>query len=74
MELANAEGVAPAAEADPVDDAEVDTLVREAVSQVVGDAAYSHAKAKLWSGSILEGCLKRLSAAGKPYKCAFPSR
>lgn len=61
------EGILPA-EADPVDDAEVDALVREVVAQVIGDGQYSHSKAKLWSSNVLESCLKRLSAAGKPFK------
>ena len=57
-------------EDDLVDDAEVDTLLREAVAAAVGDAStpFAHAKIDAWSAAIAEGCLKRLAALNKPFK------
>jgi dynein light chain Tctex-type 1 len=57
-------------EDDLVDDAEVDTLLREAVGAAVGDAAtpFAHAKVDAISAAITEGCLKRLAALNKPFK------
>jgi len=55
-------------EDDLMDDAEVDTMVREAVSSVVADNAFSHNKIDAWSNNIVEGCLKRLAALNKPFK------
>lgn len=57
-------------EDDLVDDAEVDTLLREAVGAAVGDAAtqFAHSKIDAISAAIAEGCLKRLVALNKPFK------
>lgn len=51
-----------------LEDAEVDTMVREAVSQVIGENSFLHAKIDIWSSNIVEGCLKRLAAMSKPFK------
>lgn len=55
-------------EEDLVDDADVDTLLREAIIQVMGDNQFIHTKTAQWSASIVEGCLKRLAALAKPFK------
>ena len=51
-----------------VDDGDVDTLLREAIIQVMGENQFVHTKAGQWSANIVEGCLKRLSALAKPFK------
>lgn len=56
------------ADEDLVDDAEVDTLIREAIVQIMGDNAYVPSKSNQWSANIVEGCLKRLAALSKPFK------
>lgn len=53
---------------DLVDDAEVDTMIRETIQQVVADNAFTHAKISTWANNIVEGCLKRLAALQKPFK------
>ncbi|KAG1676231.1 hypothetical protein FOA52_006448 [Chlamydomonas sp. UWO 241] len=55
-------------EDDLMDDAEVDTMVREAVSSVVADNAFAHNKIDIWANNCVEGCLKRLAALNKPFK------
>lgn len=55
-------------EDDLVDDAEIDTMVRESVSATVGDAQFLHAKIDTWANNVVEGCLKRLAALSKPFK------
>jgi dynein light chain Tctex-type 1 len=55
-------------EDDLIDDAEVDTMVREAVTAAVGDSQFLHNKIDAWTSSIAEGCLKRLASLGKPFK------
>jgi dynein light chain Tctex-type 1 len=55
-------------EEDLMDDAEVDSMVREAINAAVGDNQFLHSKIDLWSNNIVEGCLKRLAAVGKPFK------
>ena len=55
-------------EEDLVDDAEVDTMIRESLTQVIGDAAFLHAKCDIWVANVVEGCLKRLAAFQKPFK------
>ena len=57
-------------EEDLVDDAEVDTLIREAVAQVMGESLFLHTKTSQWTANIVEGSLKRLAALSKPFKCA----
>ena len=56
------------AEDDLLDEAEVDTLVREAISLAVGDAPFQHDKINQWTNGIIEGCLKKLAALAKPFK------
>ena len=51
-----------------MDDAEVDTMVREAITASVGDNQFLHTKIDTWSNNIVEGCLKRLAALNKPFK------
>jgi dynein light chain Tctex-type 1 len=55
-------------EDDLIEDADIDTLIRESISTTVGDNAFAHAKIDTWSNNIVEGCLKRLAAANKPFK------
>lgn len=55
-------------EDDLMDDAEVDSLLRESISAAVGDSQFLHAKADAMSANIAEGCLKRLAALNKPFK------
>ena len=56
-----------------IDDATMDTLIRESVSQTVGDNAFSQARVHQWTSSMTDGCLKRLAALNKPFKyvCHF---
>ncbi len=56
------------AEDDLIDDAEVDTMVRESISGTLGDNQFLHAKIDSWSTNVVEGCLKRLAALNKPFK------
>lgn len=55
-------------EDDLMDDAEVDTMVRDSISASVGDNSFVHAKIDSWANNIVEGCLKRLAALNKPFK------
>jgi dynein light chain Tctex-type 1 len=55
-------------EDDLIDDAEIDTMIRESIVSSVGDSAFLHAKIDSWSANIVEGCLKRLAALNKPFK------
>ena len=56
------------AEDDLLDEAEVDTLVREAIILAVGDTPFQHEKFNQWTNGIIEGCLKKLAALAKPFK------
>ncbi|KAK9810577.1 hypothetical protein WJX73_001624 [Symbiochloris irregularis] len=51
-----------------IDDAELDTLVREAIAQAIGDSQFTHQKLNHWTTAICEGTLKRLAALSKPFK------
>ena len=51
-----------------VEPEEIDGLVRDAVKQALGDNVFQHAKAEGWAAAVVEGCLKRLASAGKPFK------
>ena len=51
-----------------VEPEEIDGLVRDAVKQALGDNVFQHAKAEVWAAAVVEGCLKRLASAGKPFK------
>ncbi|KAK9823472.1 hypothetical protein WJX72_002978 [[Myrmecia] bisecta] len=55
-------------EDDLIDDAEIDTLIREAIAQTVGDSSFVTSKINQWSSNTVEGCLKRLAALNKPFK------
>lgn len=55
-------------EDDLIDDADVDTMIRRAISQVVGDNPFIHRNSNAWSSNIVEGCLKYLAALQKPFK------
>jgi dynein light chain Tctex-type 1 len=55
-------------ESDMIDDAEVDTMVRESISGVLGDNQFLHSKLDSWINNVVEGCLKRLAALNKPFK------
>ena len=64
----NDPGMDQMTEDDLLDDAEVDTMVREAITGAVGDSPFLHAKVDAWAGNIAEGCLKRLAALNQPFK------
>lgn len=68
MDAADPAATGHPTEDDLIDDAEVDTMVREAIAAAVGDGAFAHAKVDAWSGNVVEGCLKRLAALAKPFK------
>jgi len=51
-----------------IDDAEVDTMVRESITQVIGDASFHRGKMDIWMFNIMEGVLKRLASLQKPFK------
>ena len=53
-------------EDDLMDDAEVDTMVREAIGTAIGDNQFLHQKIDGWSNNVVEGCLQRLAALNKP--------
>lgn len=55
-------------EDDLLDDAEVDTLIRDAILQTVGDSLFDHEQITVWTNEIVEGCLKRLANLTKPFK------
>lgn len=56
-------------EDDLIDDAEVDTMVRESINQAIGDGnQIIHSKLDTWTSNIIEGCFKRLTALSKPFK------
>ena len=55
-------------EDDLVDDAEVDTMIRQSIMAVVGEAPFAHAKADAWGANIVEGVVKRLASLAKPFK------
>jgi dynein light chain Tctex-type 1 len=56
------------AENDLIDEAEVDSVIRETVIHTIGEASFAQGKVDAWSSHILEGCLKKLAAMGKPFK------
>jgi len=64
----NDPGMDQLTEDDLLDDAEVDTMVREAITSAIGDSPFLHTKIDTWSSNIVEGCLKRLAALNKPFK------
>lgn len=55
-------------EDDLMDDAEVDSLLRECISGATNDSQFQHAKADALSANIAEACVKRLAALNKPFK------
>ncbi len=55
-------------EDDLLDDAEVDTLIRDTISQTIGECLFDHAQMSTWTDEIVEGCLKRLNNMKKPFK------
>ncbi|KAL4425330.1 hypothetical protein ABPG75_009346 [Micractinium tetrahymenae] len=56
------------AENDLVDEAEVDSIVRETVLHTIGDAPWADAKVGAWTSQVIEGILKKLAALQKPMK------
>ena len=48
--------------------AEVDGVVRDAIGSVLQDVQFQASKVDAWAGNVVEGCLKRLAGAGKPFK------
>jgi len=55
-------------EDDLLEESEVDTMMRQIISQTVGDKQLDHNSIDQWTTEIIEGCLKRLTAFGKPFK------
>eukprot|EP00884_Botryococcus_braunii_P018078 jgi/Botrbrau1/4954/Bobra.0122s0031.1 len=55
-------------EAELVDDAEIDTLMRDAIVSTIGDSQFNQSKISTWSNNIVDTCLKRLAALGRPFK------
>ena len=55
-------------EDDLLEDAEVDTLVREAIAQALGETHFKHEMVLNWTNGIIEGCLKKLAVLAKPFK------
>jgi dynein light chain Tctex-type 1 len=55
-------------EDDLLDDAEVDTLIREVVVRTIGDSHFDRESASRWTSEILAECLKKLTALSKPFK------
>ena len=53
---------------DLIDDADVDTMIRRAITSVVGDNQFIHRNSNTWSSNIVEGCLKYLANLQKPFK------
>ncbi|PRW34101.1 dynein light chain Tctex-type 1 [Chlorella sorokiniana] len=56
------------AENDLIDEAEVDSIVREAILHAIGDTPWADAKVGAWSSHIIEAILKRLANLQKPFK------
>ncbi|KAL4419182.1 hypothetical protein ABPG77_007772 [Micractinium sp. CCAP 211/92] len=56
------------AENDLMDEAEVDSIVRETVLNTIGDTPWADAKVGPWTSQIIEGILKKLAALQKPMK------
>lgn len=55
-------------EEDLLDEAEIDTMIRKVLGDVLGEQAFIHAKANQWTNNIIEGCLKNLQGLAKPFK------
>uniref|UniRef100_A0A061QX45 Dynein light chain tctex-type 1 n=1 Tax=Tetraselmis sp. GSL018 TaxID=582737 RepID=A0A061QX45_9CHLO len=55
-------------EEDLLDEAEVDTMIRQVISDVLGEQSFQHAKADAWTKNIIEDSLKKLQALQKPFK------
>lgn len=47
---------------------EVSLVIKESVESTIGVNTYQHNKVSQWSSNIVEQCLKRLTALGKPFK------
>ncbi|PSC76609.1 dynein light chain Tctex-type [Micractinium conductrix] len=56
------------AENDLVDEAEVDSIIRETVLHAIGDMPWSDAKVGPWTSQVIEGILKKLAGLQKPMK------
>lgn len=52
-------------EAELVDDAEIDTLMRDAIVSTIGDSQFNQGKLSTWSNNIADTCLKRLAALAR---------
>lgn len=55
-------------EDDLLDDAEVDTLIRDTIYQTIGECLFDHAQMAAWTDEIVRGCLTRLNNLKKPFK------
>lgn len=47
---------------------EVTLVIKESVESTIGANTYQHNKVNQWSSNIVEQCLKKLTALGKPFK------
>eukprot|EP00931_Biecheleriopsis_adriatica_P083461 TRINITY_DN57050_c0_g1_i1.p1 TRINITY_DN57050_c0_g1~~TRINITY_DN57050_c0_g1_i1.p1 ORF type:complete len:146 (+),score=16.53 TRINITY_DN57050_c0_g1_i1:105-542(+) len=47
---------------------EIDSLVRDIISEVLGNKPYAAETCDLWCDQILERSLRRISALGRPFK------
>ncbi|EFN57169.1 hypothetical protein CHLNCDRAFT_21434 [Chlorella variabilis] len=55
-------------ENDLIDEAEVDSIVRESILHTIGDTPWADSKVGTWTSHIIEGALKKLAALQKPMK------
>eukprot|EP00049_Salpingoeca_infusionum_P023403 m.11941 g.11941 ORF g.11941 m.11941 type:complete len:114 (+) comp5784_c0_seq2:120-461(+) len=47
---------------------DVSLIIKESVEQSIGQNSYQHSKVNQWTSNVVEQCLKRLTALGKPFK------
>ena len=47
---------------------DVQNIIKESVETTLQNAVYNHAKVPQWTSTVVEQCLKRLTALNKPFK------
>mmetsp|Transcript_31270 Transcript_31270/g.77789 ORF Transcript_31270/g.77789 Transcript_31270/m.77789 type:complete len:116 (+) Transcript_31270:333-680(+) len=47
---------------------DVNNIIKESIDTVLQNASYNHNKVGQWTSSMVEVCLKRLTALNKPFK------
>eukprot|EP00898_Chlorokybus_atmophyticus_P003043 jgi/Chlat1/373/Chrsp10S01491 len=47
---------------------DVNNIIKESIDLILLNAVYSHKKVGQWTSSVVEACLKRLTALNKPFK------